>query len=32
MVGCIRMLEQSDIIGYNGHASIRVGGNSLLIN
>ncbi len=23
LVDCIRMLEQSDIIDYNGHASIR---------
>jgi len=32
LVDCIRMLEQSDIIDYNGHASIRVGDNRLLIN
>ena len=25
LVSCIRMLEQSDIIDYNGHASIRAG-------
>ena len=24
LVDCIRMLEQSDIIDYNGHCSIRV--------
>jgi len=29
---CIRMLEQSDIIDYNGHASVRTGDNRLLIN
>jgi ribulose-5-phosphate 4-epimerase/fuculose-1-phosphate aldolase len=32
LVDCIRMLEQSDIIDYNGHASIRAGDNRLLIN
>ncbi len=32
LVDCIRMLEQSDIIDYNGHASIRVGDEQLLIN
>jgi ribulose-5-phosphate 4-epimerase/fuculose-1-phosphate aldolase len=32
LVDCIRMLEQSDIIDYNGHASIRVGDDRLLIN
>ena len=32
LVDCIRMLEQSDIIDYNGHASIRVGENRMLIN
>jgi len=32
LVDCIRMLEQSDIIDYNGHASIRVADNRLLIN
>jgi L-fuculose-phosphate aldolase len=32
LVDCIRMLEQSDIIDYNGHASIRVGDNRVLIN
>ena len=32
LVDCIRMLEQSDIIDYNGHASIRLGPDRLLIN
>jgi L-fuculose-phosphate aldolase len=32
LVDCIRMLEQSDIIDYNGHASIRVDSDRLLIN
>jgi len=32
LVDCVRMLEQSDIIDYNGHASIRIGDNRLLIN
>ena len=32
LVDCIRILERSYIIGYNGYASIRVGGNSMLIN
>ena len=32
LVDCIRMLEQSDIIDYNGHASIRVGDDRLLTN
>jgi ribulose-5-phosphate 4-epimerase/fuculose-1-phosphate aldolase len=32
LVDCIRMLERSDIIDYNGHASARVGDNRLLIN
>ena len=32
LVDCIRMLERSDIIDYNGHASIRTGDNRLLIN
>jgi ribulose-5-phosphate 4-epimerase/fuculose-1-phosphate aldolase len=32
LVDCIRMLEQADIIDYNGHASIRVGENRVLIN
>lgn len=30
LVDCIRMLEQSDIIDYNGHASVRVGDNRML--
>ncbi len=32
LADCIRMLEQSDIIDYNGHASIRAGQNSMFIN
>jgi L-fuculose-phosphate aldolase len=32
LVDCIRMLEQSDIIDYNGHASVRVDDNRFLIN
>jgi ribulose-5-phosphate 4-epimerase/fuculose-1-phosphate aldolase len=32
LVDCIRMLERSDIIDYNGHASIRLGDDRLLIN
>ena len=32
LVDCIRMLEQSDIIDYNGHASIRVGSDRMVIN
>ena len=32
LVDCIRMLEQADIIDYNGHASIRVGDDRVLIN
>jgi ribulose-5-phosphate 4-epimerase/fuculose-1-phosphate aldolase len=32
LVDCIRMLEQSDIIDYNGHCSVRVGDNRVLIN
>ena len=32
LVDCIRMLEQSDIIDYNGHASIRLEADRLLIN
>ncbi len=32
LVDCIRMLEQSDIIDYNGHASIRLDDNRILIN
>jgi ribulose-5-phosphate 4-epimerase/fuculose-1-phosphate aldolase len=31
LVNCIRMLENADIIDYNGHASIRVG-DRMLIN
>ncbi len=32
LVDCIRMLERSDIIDYNGHASIRAGENRMFIN
>ena len=32
LVDCIRMLEKSDIIDYNGHASIRVGDDRMFIN
>ena len=32
LVDCIRMLERADIIDYNGHASIRLEGERLLIN
>lgn len=32
LVDCIRMLEQSNIIDYNGHASIRTGDNQMVIN
>ncbi len=32
LVDCIRMLEQSDIIDYNGHCSIRLDANRILIN
>jgi L-fuculose-phosphate aldolase len=32
LVDCIRMLERSDIIDYNGHASIRIAENRVLIN
>jgi len=32
LVDCIRMLERSDIIDYNGHCSIRLGEDRLLIN
>ena len=32
LVDCIRMLEQSDIIDYNGHASIRLSGDRMYIN
>lgn len=32
LVDCIRMLERSDIIDYNGHASIRAGDNRMFIN
>jgi ribulose-5-phosphate 4-epimerase/fuculose-1-phosphate aldolase len=32
LVRCIRMLERSDIIDYNGHASIRAGEDQMYIN
>ena len=32
LVDCIRMLEQSDIIDYNGHCSIRLDDDRILIN
>jgi len=32
LVDCIRMLEQSDIIDYNGHCSIRLDDHRILIN
>jgi len=32
LVDCIRMLERADIIDYNGHASIRIGENRIVIN
>ena len=32
LVDCIRMLESSDIIDYNGHASTRAGDNRMFIN
>ena len=32
LVDCIRMLEQSDIIDYNGHCSILLDDNRVLIN
>ena len=32
IVRCIRMLEYSGIVDYNGHASIRVGDGRMLIN
>lgn len=32
LVDCIRMLEQSDIIDYNGHASVRAGDGRMHIN
>jgi len=32
LVDCIRMLERSDIIDYNGHASIRIAEDRMLIN
>ncbi len=32
LVDCILMLEHADIIDYNGHASIRIGADQMLIN
>ena len=32
LVDCIRMLEQSDIIDYNGHCSVRLDDNRVFIN
>ena len=32
LVDCIRMLEQSNIIDYNGHASVRAGDGRMFIN
>jgi L-fuculose-phosphate aldolase len=32
LVDCIRMLEQSDIIDYNGHCSVRLDGDRFLVN
>jgi ribulose-5-phosphate 4-epimerase/fuculose-1-phosphate aldolase len=32
LVDCIRMLEHSDIIDYNGHCSVRLDDNRFLIN
>ena len=32
LVDCIRMLEKMEIIDYNGHCSIRVGDDRILIN
>ena len=32
LVDCIRMLEHTDVIDYNGHASIKVDDQHLLIN
>ena len=32
LVDCIRMLEQNDIMDYNGHASIRLDDDRILIN
>ena len=32
LVDCIRMLERSDIIDYNGHCSVRVDDNRVFIN
>src|SRR5512132_2614780 len=32
LVDCIRMLEQNDLMDYNGHASIRLDDGRILIN
>ncbi|MBV8537412.1 MAG: class II aldolase/adducin family protein, partial [Alphaproteobacteria bacterium] len=32
LVRCIRMLERQGIMDYNGHASLRVGSDRMLIN
>ncbi len=32
LVDCIRMLEHADIIDYNGHVSIRINADQMLIN
>src|SRR5947208_17116505 len=32
LVDCIRMLERNEIMDYNGHASIRLDDNRILIN
>ena len=32
LVQCVRMLERSGIVDYNGHASIRLPGDQILIN
>ena len=32
VVRCIRMLERSGTMDYNGHASTRIGDNRMLIN
>ena len=32
LVDCIRMLEKAEIIDYNGHCSMRIGDDAILIN
>ncbi len=32
LVDCVLMLERTGIIDYNGHCSVRVGDNRILIN